>query len=455
MKRMFALALIFGATEIHAESSVLVGSLQPINSLPHDTHTFLRRVAAATLKSCTVEPGAVANRKTNALGFRAITPGGYPAIWIQDFTMNYSSGMLSREDGVRHLQLILAKQNGPEPKDLRKNVIVPAYAIADHINLDGRPVFFPGSYDPAANMKGNYGFRPPSNNQFDVIWLAQMLARSGDAKALLSQDVQGLTVYERLKLAFAVPEIDPVTQLVRTTAESRAVGFIFCDTIQMTGDLLMASLIRYRTALQLTWLATRMDKPEDAAHYTAIARRIRRHIIPVFGDADGKHGGWLKASTGVSGQSDVWGSIYAIYVGAVDGEARTNLLKTIAGALEKPNEIEFEGAIRHVPLSHDASPTAVWERTATKKNRYQNGAYWHTPVGWLITVLQPQFPELAQTVQGHWLDHLHAQNGKIWECIGWDGKANQNPSFGPSITLPLGVLSSAEGRADQLHQLER
>jgi hypothetical protein len=30
--------------------------------------------------------------------------------------------------------------------------------------------------------------------------------------------------------------------------------------------------------------------------------------------------------------------------------------------------------------------------------------------------------------------------GRVWECIGWGGAANQNPGFAPSVTLPVGVL---------------
>jgi hypothetical protein len=58
---------------------------------------------------------------------------------------------------------------------------------------------------------------------------------------------------------------------------------------------------------------------------------------------------------------------------------------------------------------------------------------------------------LAQTVKRHWLGHLRAQQGKVWECIGWDGQANKNPFYGTSIALPLGVLSRGELRADRLH----
>ena len=444
-----ALLLSSQADVLSAADGGANGAAPPEILLPEEM-TYVRELATATLKTCVVAPGAKVGDKTNSLGFPAITPGGYPAIWILDFTMNFSSGLIAREDGLRHLQLILEKQNGAEPTELGKQVVIPAYAIPDHINVDGTPVFFPGTYDPLAHMNGDWGFRPPSNNQFEVISLAHMLARSGDAKVLLSREVGGRTVYERLKLAFAVPEIDPATQLVRTTAARRSVGFIFYDAIEMTGDLLMASLIRYRAALQLSWLATKMDKPEDVRHYADIARQIRSHILPVFADTDGTHGGWLKASNGISAQSDVWGSIYAIYIGAVEGEARAALLGTITAALDKTGEIEFEGALRHVPLSGDFSPTTMWEKARPPKNRYMNGAYWHVPVGWLLTILQPEHPELAQTMKRHWLGHLRAQKGKVWECIGWDGKANKNPSFGTSIALPVGVLSRGELSADQL-----
>ena len=407
---------------------------------------FLEATARAVLDTCSVAPGAACGRAASGpdscgsgINFRAFTPGGYPAVWIQDFTMNFSSGLLHREVGLNHLRLILEKQNGEEPKDLGCGVIVPAHAIADHINLNGEPVFFPGTYDPTAHQDGAWGFRPPTNNYYDVIWLAHMLAKRGHALALLNEPVNGRTVFDRLQLAFGVPKIDPRTQLVHTTPERRAVGFIFCDSICMTGDLLMASLLRHRAAGHLASFAKRMGREAEAAKYIALRRRIAHNILPVFGN-DERYGGWLKASTGLSGQPDVWGTIYTLYRGVVRGNHRARLLLTIVRALEKDGEIEFEGALRHVPVSLSASETSAWERTATPGNRYQNGAYWHTPVGWLLAILEKDYPEYARRIRDRWLQHLKAEQGRVWECIGWGGAANQNPGFAPSITLPLGAL---------------
>ncbi len=407
-----------------------------------DMRVFLRATATAILDSCSVPVGVTCGDFTNTLGFRAVTPGGYPSVWVQDFTMNFSSGLISREDGIRHLRLILESQNGAEAKELGKNVIVPPHAIPDHINLNREPVYFPGTYDPAANQDGLWGLRPPINNHYDVIWLAQMLALSGDAPALLRESVNGKSVYERLQLAFSVPEIDPRTELVHTTPERRAVGFIFCDSIYMTGDLLMASLLRHRAAEHMAYFAKLMGHCPEGAEYNALALRISQNILPVFGD-EGHHGGWLKASTGVSSQPDVWGSIYAVYRGIVKGDDKSRLLQTIVRSLEKAGEIEFQGALRHVPVSFDASEKSVWERSLAEKNRYQNGAYWHTPVGWLLSILQDDYPVHARGICDRWLQHLRTEQGRVWECIGWEGAANQNPGFAPSITLPLGVLSGS------------
>lgn len=405
----------------------------------NDERVFLQATAKAILESCSVPVGATCGNFTNMLDFRAVTPGGYPSVWVQDFTMNFSSGLISREDGIRHLRLILESQNGDNPKDLGNNVIVPPHAIPDHINLNREPVYFPGTYDPSANQDGLWGLRPPTNNHYDVIWLAQMLSQSGDAPLLLMESVNEKSIYERLKLAFSVPEVDPRTELVHTTPERQAVGFIFCDSIYMTGDLLMASLLRHRAAEHMAYFAGIMGDTLEAEEYSALALRISQNILPVFCD-EGHHGGWLKASTGVSSQPDVWGSIYAVYRGIVKGEDKSRLLQTIIRSLEMEGEIEFQGALRHVPLSFDASEKSAWERTITAKNRYQNGAYWHTPVGWLLAILKDDYPEQARDVRVHWLQHLSMEQGRVWECIGWAGKANQNPGFAPSITLPLGVL---------------
>jgi hypothetical protein len=89
----------------------------------------------------------------------------------------------------------------------------------------------------------------------------------------------------------------------------------------------------------------------------------------------------------------------------------------------------------------------MWEKTVTPNNRYQNGAFWHMPVGWLIAVLERDRPAQALAVFAEYIAHLRGgdfrqgeRHGAPWECIGWDGKADQNPVFVPSVAMPYGVL---------------
>jgi hypothetical protein len=331
-------------------------------------------------------------------------------------------------------------------RKLRSGAVIPANAIPDHINLNGTPVFFPGTYSSGDDQGGEpWGIHPPVNNHYDIIWLAHLLGEGGGETQLLLSVVDGKTVYERLSLAFDVPESNPATGLVRTSPENRAVGFIFCDSIYMTGDLLMASLERFRAANHMAHFADVLGKETEASRFREIAGRIKESIVPVFSDP-ARIGGWLRAATGFSRQPDVWGTIYAIYCGALEGEPKRRALQTLVRAIEE-GQVEFEGGLRHVPLPYDASEQSAWEKTPTPKNRYQNGAYWHMPTGWLVAVLQQDYPETAHAVLDRYTTHMRnnaftqgSNFGAPWECFGWDGKANQNPLFGPSITMLYGIL---------------
>jgi len=273
-----------------------------------------------------------------------------------------------------------------------------------------------------------------------------MLVRRTGQTALLREDINGLSVFERLRLAYDVPTADARTGVVYTTPEQRAVGFIFCDSIYMTGSLLTASLLRIRASRHMAELAAALKRRADAKFFRQQAALTASHIAATFA-CNGNAGVWLKASTGVSAQPDVWGSIYAVYINAVPSDTKAALLRQLASALEH-GTIEFEGALRHVPLGCDASADSAWERTPTPQNRYQNGAYWHMPAGWLIAILKADYPELAQALAGRFVAHMRQNaftrgdaGGAPWECIGWDGAAKQNPIFGPSMTVPFAALA--------------
>lgn len=422
--------------------------------MKQDDMEFLRQLTDATTDACRVLPGMEAAPGTiNQLPFTATRPGGrdcYPAIWVQDFTMIFYGGFLTGEEGMNHLKLFLQCQNSEKPRDLQNGASIPLHAIPDHVRFDGRPVFFPGTYSADDDQGGEpWGLSPPYNNHYDVIWLAHMLWQRLKDPHFLMEEVGRVSVYERLKNAYGVPPADPRTGIVYTTAENRAVGFIFCDSVYMTGSLLMASLLRVRASRQLADLASVLGRETDAEFYNQQARLTGEHIAATFG-CNPDTGGWLRACTGVSSQPDVWGTIYAVYLGVLPSGVNQHALETIVNGLRN-GMIENEGALRHVPIGFDASEQSAWERTVTHHNRYQNGAYWHMPTGWLVAILENSYPNEAQALFNSYATHMHKnaftkgqEFGAPWECVGWNDTACQNPIFGPSLTVPYGVLAEIE-----------
>ena len=152
------------------------------------------------------------------------------------------------------------------------------------------------------------------------------------------------------------------------------------------------------------------------------------------------------AATEVGRQPDVWGTLYALYLGVLPADSARAARETIVRALED-GTICYQAALRHVPTNFDASPTSAWERTPTPLNHYQNGAFWHTPTGWLIAVLARTHPRWAQRIFDDMIDHFRREDFRQgdafnapWECIGPDAAAYNNPVFLASATLPYGVL---------------
>ncbi len=228
----------------------------------------------------------------------------------------------------------------------------------------------------------------------------------------------------------------------RRTAQS---AWGFCDGETHTGKLLFASLLRYRAAGELAELAKALGHRERVAGYRQIQKTIRPNLARTFGDPAGKDG-WLRASTGLSGQPDVWGTLFALHLGVLDRAQASAARKTVADAVRR-GTITLEGGVRQVPTDRDFSKTTAWERSMCAINTYQNGGYWHTASGWLIEALWKHDRALALQVFSEMLAQLRAQDfrkgpghGAPWEVYGPNGQARQNAVYMASVALPYGIL---------------
>jgi hypothetical protein len=345
-----------------------------------------------------------------------------------------------------HLLLTCKAQNGPSERRLAGGLHIPPWAIPDHINYDGKAVFYPGTYSSGESQGGgSWGRVPPIDDHYEFVRLTYLCWKTTRNVAILKTVIDGVSVYERLDNAFASPTADPDTGLAQTYTLDRAVGFGFCDNETHTGELLFASLLRFRAAGEMAELSQALGMSERARRYREIQTLIQKNIARTFTDPSAV-GGWLRASTELSREPDVWGTLFALHLKILGRREANAARRTIADAVRR-GTIEYEGGVRHVPTDMDFSATTAWERSGSALNTYQNGAYWHTASGWLIEQLWKEDRKLALRVFSRMITHLRDQDfrkgpdhGAPWEAFGRNGQGRQNPVYLASVALPYGIL---------------
>ncbi len=409
---------------------------------------FLRDLTREVVQAARVGIGETrGSAPLNSTGNVLIMPGGnYPAFWIRDFAMSLDSGFIAPPEILHHLRLTALCQNGSTARLLKNGLIIPPYAIPDHILFDGKPSFYPGSFGTEEDQgNGTFGFLPPMDDHFEFIHMAHRYFLRTRDPHFLRQTIGQMSLLDRLIKAFSVPTTDPKTGLVTTSAKNRAVGFGFCDSIYFTGNILFPSLLRFRAAGQLKELCQAAQHRQAIPDFSAERAKIARHLVPAFAEPS-RLEGWLMAATEVGRQADVWGTLFALFLGALPKSAARRARQTIADSLA---HIAFEGAVRHVPTNLDASPASAWEKAECALNTYQNGAYWHTPTGWLLAALFPMAPQLAGKVFEDYIEHLRQNDFRLgkaakapWECFGRNGQGAQNGIYMTSVAMPLPIIES-------------
>jgi hypothetical protein len=262
----------------------------------------------------------------------------------------------------------------------------------------------------------------------------------------LTQKINGRTLLERLELAFMVPPSDPNTQLVFCDDNNRGVTFGFVDSIVHTGALLFCSLLKYRASRELTDLFTLVKQKSKAACYSDLADNLKQQIDLVFT----LQNGLPLASTGVSCQPDVWAAAFGVYIDAFT----TDKALAIGQALRESyfnGTLAYHGNIRHIRTCDDFNESTAWERCVNpgsfSKNKYQNGAYWNTPTGWVCYAISHIDMDAAVRLAEEYIDELRTEDfrkgstfGSPWECIHPDGNYKQNAVYMTSVTCPLAAF---------------
>ncbi|MCD2422431.1 hypothetical protein LQ567_06630 [Niabella pedocola] len=411
---------------------------------------FLKGLTQAVLDSARVHAGEPLPVPFgfNRTGGTLIRPGGratYPAFWIRDYVMSLETGFVTAVE-QKHMLLLTAATQCNQTRITNGGGMIPFGAIADHILADNRmPVYFAGTYDVEEQGTHEFGFFPPYCDQFYFIRMAKhYIAATGDW-AVLSKVVNGTTLADRLEIAFRVPPARTGTHIVHSIEPYRAVDFGFRDAIHITGDLLYPSLLKYEAALELSAIFKKKGNPEKAALYKTIADSLKLAIPRTFTDA----GGMLRASTGKSAQKDVWGTALAIYLNILSGKAAEKAAAVLSGAYVA-GTLAYKGGIRHVLTTDDFSSATAWEGAipAAPLNQYQNGAYWHTPVGWVAYALWLVDPQNARKLVKEYIAALRDTDFRKGSGYAGPLECFHPPSYtrGPvyltSVSCPYIVLNA-------------
>ena len=127
----------------------------------------------------------------------------------------------------------------------------------------------------------------------------------------------------------------------------------------------------------------------------------------------------------------------AISACGVIAESLTKLLRA--------GEISHRGQIRHIPKSE-----GHWDSALSQPERYQNGCYWGTPVGWVAAAVAKHSPDAAAALFDEFIAELRANDFRKgdsfdapYECVGLDGHV-ENPVYLTTVACPYAAAARSE-----------
>ncbi len=396
---------------------------------------FLHEQARKIAASARLAPGASSGKWRNATPYAVHVPGGnmgYPAFWVRDAVMMLGADFVPPAEVQGWIRL-MASTIRSDTWNVHPGAVVPAYAVADHINFDGRATFYPGTYDSGAKQGGKpYGKYPPLDDNFYFIaavyehWkLIRTTVLFRSKVGIAGGEMELAELCERV---YAVAQSEEASGLVVAgdVESENAKDWGFCDTVFKSGKLLFPSVLKHNAAKQLAELFAATGDMSRSRRYDGEARRLRKAITRTFRRGDG----WLRSATEVGNQPDVWGTAFAVWSGAVIGPAARNASRALANAYRARTAVR-DGLVRHI-LTNDATNHGLWQKSAAQPETYQDGGYWSTPAGWYIAAVHRTDPSTARAMAREFIGslrgHMRADGmSQAWEWVNPDTGKRNNP----------------------------
>lgn len=364
--------------------------------VPAEEYDWLREECLRLLDACRAEAG------DGTTIYRPDGSGHYDAMWTRDFCYMV--------EGARHL---IPPDHIPGGIDYLLSRQREDGAIPDRVGADGMGVFLAGP------TESPLGGAPPTDNPQFLVKLVFAL------------------VWDTDDIGFAEDRIERLwrgLESVRTQADGAVYvdpaaphpSYGFTDTIAKTGAVFYSTLLLWE-AWQLMGKLLRRCEDHEAAHEAYENAEKTRGALGQFWDEGSQA---FVAAGRACRQLDVWGTAYAVRIGAVGSSQRRGIARFLA---DRYHEYVLRGYVRHLPAGQ------YWERLLlpVERETYQNGGYWAVPSGWIARCLSgTERPELARTMVRELLTEF--REGGVCEWISETQRAL--PGYVASGTLLLDAV---------------
>jgi hypothetical protein len=424
--------------------------------LSHDDAQFLHDQAMKIVAEARVAPGDGSQGEKNTTPYVMEVPDGpraYNAFFCRDSNMALGADFVSLHDVEDWIRLASGTVL-QTAWQVRPGISVPAWTLPDHIYYDGKAGYWPGPARGNDMGGGSFQAQPPLDDTyfflFTVCQQAQMAGNLDFFKSKVPVAGGEMPLCDLCLKIFDASPVDPATGLVQTgdiDTPSNAHDFGFCDGVAKSGKLLFTSVLRYDAAKRLAPLYLRLRRTDDVFHLMHAEQLIKLGLARAFYHDSAIPGeGWLHSATNFSNQPDVWGSAYAVEVGAMLPEQQKKVALSLLRGY-RDHSLVINGWVTQV-LMHDPAHPSGWMRSTCNFGDYQNGGYWGTGTGWYILALNTIDPAAARQMAADFVKNLRANmepDGatQAWEVINGFGKNFQHAHYVATVAFPYGLLNRA------------
>ena len=434
-------------------AATCVAAQPPKALLSESDEAFLHEQARRIVAAAYLAPEQSSGKWKNTTPYALHVPGGnmgYPAFWTRDAVMMLGGGLITPDELEGWIRLLCTTLRTADWQ-VRPGVVVPAFAVPDHVNFDGRAAFYPGSYETGEKQGGKpFGKYPPLDDDFYFLGaihehykLTGSLTLFHSTVKVSSGKMRLADVCERIYNRTPVDLASGLCMAGDIETEN-AKDFGFCDGVSKSGKLLFTSVMKYVAATQLANMFQSAGEIRKARHYTGDAAKIQHSIgVTFYHSSSHAHEGWLHSATGAGNQPDVWGSAFAVSSGAIKGVTALRVARALVRAYREKTAVR-EGCVRHL-LTTD--PNGGWQSTIVQKGVYQNGGYWGTGTGWYLAAMSKVDRTAVEDMARDYIAFLHKHMrpdgiAEAWEWFNPGTGEHNNPLYVATVALPYCVLRS-------------